>query len=179
MSRDGNRQGNKRGAKQEVSQLFQYFYLVHYQLNMLIEDVMRGPLTRKEAALLFYLHAEGGKAASLPRKQVAARLNDWFEATSSNVTKIIARLEAQPLGLVVVTNEPGSARDKRVTLSPEGHAFVQSMLKKGEQQSELLLRGLSDEQVRVGLEFFKSASSITNSIVPLKKLDLERGPRRR
>jgi DNA-binding MarR family transcriptional regulator len=165
--------------KHNAGKLFQYFYLIHYQLNMVIEDVMRGPLSRKEAALLFYLHAEGGKTASIPRKQVVDRLNDWFEATSSNVTKIIARLEAPPLNLVQVTNEPGSARDKRISLSPEGRTFVRSMLRKGEEHSDMLLEGLTDEQIQVGLEFYKTASTYTNSILPLKKLALGRADRKR
>lgn len=165
--------------KHNAAQLFQYFYLIHYQLNMAIEDVMRGPLSRKEAALLFYLHVEGGKSASLPRKQVVDRLNDWFEATSSNVTKIIARLEAPPLNLVEVTNELGSARDKRISLSPQGRAFVRSMLKKGEEQTELQLGGLPEKQIQIGLEFFKTASNYTNTILPLKKLALGRVDRKR
>jgi DNA-binding MarR family transcriptional regulator len=163
---------SKHSTKQSAAQLFEYFYPVHYQLNMVIEDVMRGPLPRKEAALLFLLYAEGGPTSSLPRKLVVDRLNSWFDSTSSNVTKIIARLASPRLHLVLVTNETGSARDKRISLSSKGRVFIRSMMKKGEEHTGLLLRGLSAEQIRVGLEFFQAASAATNDILPLKKLIL-------
>lgn len=162
----------KKAKQRYAAQLFEYFYVVHYQLNMVLEDVMRGPLSRKEAALLFLLYAEGGKDGALPRKLVVDRLNSWFDATSSNVTKIIARLASAKVNLVLLTNVPGSARDKRISLSPKGSARIQSMLKKGEDYSELLLEGLTDEQIRAGLDFFRTASSFTSTLLPLKKLIL-------
>ena len=165
----------KKSKPRFAAQLFEYFYVVHYQVNMVLEDVMRGPLTRKEAALIFLLYAEGGKESCLPRKLIVERLDSWFDATSSNVTKIIARLASTTMGLVAVTHLPGSARDKRISLSPKGSALIQSMLKKGENYSELLLEGLSDAQIRAGVEFFRAASSFTSTLLPLKKLNL-RGP---
>jgi DNA-binding MarR family transcriptional regulator len=165
---------SKRSSKRYAARLFEYFYLVHYQLNMVIEDAIRGPLTRKEAALLFLLYAEGGSSARLPRKLVVERLNSWFDSTSSNVTKIIARMASPQVNLVQVTNEPGSGRDKRIALSSNGRNFMRAMLEKGEDQTELLLANLSDEQARAGLEFFRAASAITNSILPLNKLSLGR-----
>jgi DNA-binding MarR family transcriptional regulator len=169
---------SNRSTKQPAAQLFEYFYLVHYQLNMVIEDVMRGPLPRKEAALLFLLYAEGGPDSSLPRKLVVDRLNSWFDSTSSNVTKIIARLASPRLNLVQVTNESGSARDKRISLSPKGRVFTRSMMKKGEDHAQLLLSGLSEDQIRVGLEFFNAASTATSDILPLKKLILGKANRK-
>jgi hypothetical protein len=52
------------------------------------------------------------------------------------------------------------------------------MLKKGENFSELLLEGLSEEQIRAGLDFFRAASSFTSTLLPLMKLNLgDPGPR--
>lgn len=161
------------------TRLFDYFYLIHYQLNMVLEDVMRGPFTRKEAALLLLLHAEGGKNSCLPRKLVVERFSSWFEATSSNVTKIIARLASPEMNLLQVTNEPGSARDKQISLTTKGKKTIRAMVKRGSDHSELLLGGLTDEDMQMGLEFFKIASSYTNSLVPLQKLTVEPTNRKR
>lgn len=157
-------------SKNNASQLFNYFYLIHFQLNMAIEDVMRGPLSRKEAALLLLLHSEGDKNGCLPRRLVVERFADWFEATSSNVTKIISRLSSEEVDLLQVSNEVGSARDKQISLTTNGKKCLKQMLKRGAAHTELLLQGIPEKDIQLGLEFFSKASNFTNTIMPLKKL---------
>ena len=161
---------SKKSQHDNAAELFDYFYLVHYQLNMGIEDVMRGSLPRKEAALLLLLHAEGGKKSCLPRKLIVDRFASWFEATSSNVTKIITKLASSTPSLVKVTNEPGSARDKQISLTTAGKTTLRAMLKRGAAQSEHSLGGLAEEDLKMGLEFFKKASAYTGTLIPLQKL---------
>ena len=154
-----------------ASELFNYFYLIHFQLNMAIEDVMRGSLSRKEAALMLLLHSEGGKTACLPRRIVVERFSNWFEATSSNVTKIISRLSSDEIDLVKVSNEKGSARDKQISLTSNGKRTLRAMLKRGAAQTQVLMQGIPAEDIKLGLEFFSKASSFTNTIMPLNPLD--------
>ena len=142
-------------------ELLEFFYPIHYQVHMVLEDVMRGSLTRREAALLWLLYEEGGLNGSLPRKIVVNKLNRWFDATSSNVTKIIAHLESRNLRLVRVVNEDGSARDKRVGLTPKGRSLVRGMLKKG--AAHPLLMRMSEKEIRAGIAFFRMAYAATRS----------------
>jgi DNA-binding MarR family transcriptional regulator len=164
----GRKQGelrmSKRSKHRYVIELLAYFYPIHYQVNMVLEDFMRGSLTRKEAALLWLVYEEGGVDGSLPRKLVVDKLNRWFEATSSNVTKILAHLESPKLGLVRVVNEHGSARDKRVGLTARGRSLVRDMLNKG--AAHPLLTRLSEQEIRAGIAFFRMAYAATRSELP-------------
>jgi DNA-binding MarR family transcriptional regulator len=164
----------RKDKESNAAKLFDYFYLVHYQLNMAIEDVMRGNLSRKEAALLLLLYAEGGPSACLPRKMIVNRFASWFDATSSNVTKIIARLASRDFSLVDVSNAPGSERDKQIGLTAKGRDNVRGMLQRGARHSQLLLGGISEEDLAIGLEFFQKASIYTDSLLPLQMLSQER-----
>jgi len=151
----------KKSKKQHAIELLKFFYPIHYQVHMVLEDAMRGSLTRREAALLWLLHEEGGPDGSLPRKIIVSRFNRWFDATSSNVTKIIAHLGTRDLRLVRVVNEDGSARDKRVGLTPKGRSLVRGMLRKG--ASHPLLMRMSDAEIREGIAFFRTAYAATRS----------------
>src|SRR5271166_5361664 len=152
---------SRKSKEQYAMELLEFFYPIHYQFHMVLEDVMRGSLTRREAALLWLIYEEGGIDASLPRKKIAARLNRWFDATSSHVTKIIAHLESPKLGLVRVVNEQGSARDKRVSLTSKGRSVVRDMMKKG--ASHPLLMRMSEDEIRAGIAFFRMAYAATRN----------------
>jgi DNA-binding MarR family transcriptional regulator len=152
---------SRKSKEQYTAELLAYFYPIHYQVNMVLEDFMRGSLTRREAALLWLVYQEGGVDGSLPRKVVVDRLKRWFEATNSNVTKILAHLESPKLGLVRVVNEHGSARDKRVALTTQGRSVVRDMLRKG--AAHPLLTRMSEQQIRAGIAFFRMAYAATGS----------------
>jgi DNA-binding MarR family transcriptional regulator len=158
---------SKKSKEQYTAELLAYFYPIHYQVNMVLEDFMRGALTRREAALLWLVYQEGGVDCSLPRKLVVERLKLWFEATSSNVTKILARLESPEVGLVRVVNERGSGRDKRVGLTTDGRSLVRDMLRKG--ATHPLLTRMSEQEIRAGIAFFRMAYAATSSELPLER----------
>jgi DNA-binding MarR family transcriptional regulator len=164
----GEAEMSKKSKEQYAAELLAYFYPIHYQVNMVLEDFMRGSLTRREAALLWLVYQEGGVDCSLPRKLVVDRLKLWFEATSSNVTKILAHLESPRVGLVRVVNERGSGRDKRVGLTTEGRSLVRDMLRKG--ATHPLLTRMSEQEIRAGIAFFRMAYAATSSELPGEKL---------
>jgi DNA-binding MarR family transcriptional regulator len=166
---------SKKSKEQYAIELLAYFYPIHYQVNMVLEDFMRGSLTRREAALLWLVYQEGGVDASLPRKLVVDKLQLWFEATSSHVTKILAHLESPKLGLVRVVNEHGSARDKRVGLTAQGRSLVRDMLRKG--ATHPLVTRMSDQEIRAGVAFFRKAYAATSSELRMEKTDLKRSRR--
>src|SRR3546814_1687942 len=105
---------------------------------MEMEQAMgQGQLGRKQAALLWLLHSEAGSDGWMPRKDIEATLGSWFEMSPPNVTKIIRDTASPPHEMIEIIESPGSGREKLLRLTPDGRAFVSTMIRSEEHTSEL------------------------------------------
>lgn len=110
-----------------VAALLEFFYPVHYQIGMVLEDVFReGALTRKQFAILWLLHSEGEGGQRMPRKQVEAHLRRWFEISSPAISQALSDLARPPLTMVALSIDPTSGRERVVTLTPQGQRYLDS-----------------------------------------------------
>jgi len=108
-----------------AARLIEFFYSVHYEIGTALEDVVRGDrLSRQQAATLWLIHAQGGPEGSMRRKDIEANLRRWFEVTSAAVTKSLRSMMRPPLGLIAITEDPRSGREKLVTLTAKGRAYL-------------------------------------------------------
>ena len=143
-------------AELYAAELLELFYPIHYRGNMAVEDAMRGKLTRKEAAIMWLIRSVGEDGMEMRRKDVVARLQDWFDVSSPAVTKALRRMARPPLGLVRLVEDAASGREKRVRLTPQGQRFVLGMITRGQDFLHRVVEQLPEQQVREGIAFLRA-----------------------
>jgi DNA-binding MarR family transcriptional regulator len=151
-------EGENQANSQEgfAAELLELFYPIHYRGNMAVEDAMRGPLTRKEAAIIWLIRSVGEHGSEMRRKEIVARLQDWFDVSSPAVTKALRHMARPPLSLVRLVEDAASAREKRVRLTPHGQRFVLAMITRGRDFLCRVVGQLPAGQVRDGIEFLRA-----------------------
>ncbi|MGH7986254.1 MAG: MarR family winged helix-turn-helix transcriptional regulator [Candidatus Binataceae bacterium] len=141
----------------QAADLLELFYPVHYRVNMAVEDAMRGPLTRKQAAILWLIRSAGsGGGRWMRRKEIVVRLQNWFEVTSPAITQTLRGMARPPLGLVRLVEDAASAREKRVLLTPKGERFVSTMVARGREFLRELVEQLPGDRIGGGIEFLRA-----------------------
>jgi DNA-binding MarR family transcriptional regulator len=98
------------------------------------------------------------------RKDVVARLQDWFDVSSPAVTKALRRMARPPLGLVRLVEDAASGREKRVRLTPQGQRFVFGMITRGQDFLHRVVEQLPEQQVREGIAFLRAGVAAYESI---------------
>ena len=141
-------------------EFLEFFYQVHYRLGMSLEAAMcDGIVSRTQAAVLWLVASEIGDGGQIRRKDVERRLRDWFEVSNSNVSKLLRDLAKPPLFFIVQEESPESGREKIITLTPEGLAFVRDMKARGFQYFEEALAHMNLDQMGQGAVFFEALFS--------------------
>jgi DNA-binding MarR family transcriptional regulator len=157
---DGNGANGRRGraARRHAAELLELFYPIHYRGNMAAEDAMRGELTRKQAAILWLIRSAGSEnGRCLRRKEIVARLRDWFDVSSPAVTQALRSMARAPLGLVRLVEDVDSGREKRVFLTPKGERFLHTMVERGRDfLQKMVVEQLSERQVSQGIKFLRA-----------------------
>lgn len=156
--------------------LLEFFYPIHYKLGMALEDVLRrGQLTRKQVAILWLIRAEGGPEHRMPRKEIERRLTTWFEISGSAITKALRAMARPPLQLVKLVEDPHSAREKLVLLTPKGEQFLLAMIDAGQQYIQQIAAHLSEADLRAGIRFLSQVTAVLEQTRDIRKVpDLKR-----
>lgn len=145
-------------AERYASLLLELFYPIHYRGNMALEDVMRGVLTRKQAAILWLIRSAGtDNGRCMRRKEVVSRLQDWFEISSPAVTQTLRGMARPPLGFIRLAEDPDSAREKKVLLTPRGERFLATMVERGRDLLRTLAEQLPQDQLQFGIDFLHAS----------------------
>jgi DNA-binding MarR family transcriptional regulator len=146
-----------KGKEQGAAELLELFYPIHYQGTMAVEDAMRGDLTRKQAAILWLIRSAGSEdGRCMRRKEIVVRLQDWFDVSSPAITQALRGMARPPLGLVRLLEDPESAREKKVIVTPKGERFLAAMAERGRVFLQKVTAQLAEDQVRSGVEFLRA-----------------------
>src|SRR5215510_2035203 len=141
-----------------AAKLLEFFYPIHYQGEMALEDALRGGiLTRKQAAILWLIRSEGEQGRRMRRKEIERSIQTWFEVSSSAITKALRSMARPPLSLVQIMEDPQSAREKQVRLTPKGERFLATMVAEGQRFEQQIVDQLTPEEVRCGIHFLQRA----------------------
>ena len=125
------------------------FLPVHYRIGVAFEETLRcGLLSRKQVAILWLMQTEGGAARSMRRKDIERLLADWFETSSSTITRALGALARSPLQFVRIGEDPDSGREKRVTLTAKGKKFLLTMDAAGRTFAQRLLDRMPKGEIR-------------------------------
>jgi DNA-binding MarR family transcriptional regulator len=147
-----------RGEANPAAELLELFYPFHYKGGMALEDALRcGQLSRKQVAILWLIRSEGEQGRRMRRKDIERLIQTWFEVSSSAITKALRSMARPPLSLVQIVEDPQSAREKQVLLTPKGERFLGTMVGEGQKFLQTIVDQLSAEEVRNGIHFLRQA----------------------
>src|SRR5262249_38273714 len=139
-----------------AAELQEFFYPIHYQIGMALEDALRGGvLTRKQSAILWMIRSAGEDGRCMRRKDIVRLMQSWFEVTNSAISKSIRGMARPSLELVQIREDPHSAREKLIFLTPKGEQFVTTMAMRGERFLHDIVKHLPTEVARGGIEYFR------------------------
>jgi len=165
-------------VEEHAAELLELIYFVYDKGIPALAHVMRGELTRTQAGILWLIRAEGDYAGSLPRKDIAQRLHNWFDLSSPAITNALHALARPPLGLVRLVESTDSGREKRVFLTAKGERFLLAMTARGRQLVQGLIgdlgQDLSEAQIIAGVDFLRLAVAFFQRIHPNRRLNLTR-----
>ena len=152
--------GSKKAAlERRVNELLELFYPVHYKIGFAFEDGMRrGQLTRNQAAILWLIHYEG-EHRCMRRKDIERSLKTWFEVSSSGITKALRGMSRPPRALLKIIEDPDSAREKQVILTPKGEKFLHCMIAEGRNSIRKLVAHFAGEEVDGGIRFLRKVTA--------------------
>jgi DNA-binding MarR family transcriptional regulator len=169
-------------AQEHAADLLELLYFVHDKGISAIADVMRGQLTRTQAGILWLIRSEGDGARSMLRKDIAHRLQIWFDLSSPAITNALQSMARPPLGLVRLVESVHSAREKRVFLTPKGERLLLAMAARGRafvrELVEDLEQRLSEEEIVNGIEFLRQGVAAFGRIYPRRRSRIAKGPTR-
>lgn len=153
--------------------LLGFFYPIHYKAGIKVEDALRdkgvmGELGRHQVAVLWHIHSAGENGTMMRRKDIEQSLRSWFDISSAAITKAIRAMASPPLSLVVQEEDPNSAREKIVRLTPKGAKHIAAMMDRGVDVIEQIMAPMDEATIREGIKFFQA---ITNSIVEMERGD--------
>lgn len=153
--------------KQAASDYLELFYPFHYRVGFAVENALRGStLTQHQAVILWIIHSEGGSSQSMRRKDIENRITAWFDLTSSAVSKALRSLATQDRGLLTISEDPRSGREKLVALTRKGQQFVDGMIERSEGVILRIIENLSAQEVRAGIHML---SRIVDETLKLEK----------
>jgi DNA-binding MarR family transcriptional regulator len=152
-----------------AKKLLDLFYPVHYVVGMKVEDTLRtnDMLNRHQIAVLWIIRSEGKDGISMRRKNIENALTGWYETSSSAISKAIRALAKPPLSLVRIQEHPQSAREKLVTLTPEGEKFLLQMTNNGVLLCNWYLASMDkwNTEMDICLYIFSKVNAIFESLI--------------
>lgn len=144
-------------------QFLELYYPIHYKAGIGVEDALRGnKLSRHQTAILWLIHSQGENRTQMRRKAIVNALSNWFEISNAAITKALRGMCEPPLRLVRQDEDPNSGREKVVTLTKKGEAHLAQMIERGTAYVQLIVNGLTDDQVVNGIDFFERITAVVD-----------------
>jgi DNA-binding MarR family transcriptional regulator len=148
------------------------FYPFHYRVGFTIEQALRGnQLSQHQTIILWIIHSEGEQGTLIPRKKIEARMTSWFDITSSAISKALRSLARADMPCLEITEDPHSARERLVALTPAGQQLVEQMMARSERLIARIVEHLDDKEIRAGLHFLERVSEIVPRLENREELD--------
>ncbi len=158
-------------------ELLELFYPIHYTVGMTIEDTLRSgkALNRHQTVIMWLIRSQGVDGKLMRRKFVEKAMMDWFEITSSSVSKALRAMSKPPLGLIQIMEDPDSGREKLIRLTPKGERFTLQMVNNGQALMRWAIDYMTPEEVDMGVHFLSLVARIfENAPRPRDESDQDR-----
>jgi hypothetical protein len=147
-----------RVSRARVHDLLTFYYPMHYRIGMDLETLMgQGQVSRKQAAILWLIHARADGEGWIRRKRIESRLRTWFEISNPNITKLMRGLASPPLSLIEHIESPNSGREKIIRLTRAGERFVKGMMDEAIDYLTQQLSHIDNRELEAGVDFLTLA----------------------
>ena len=158
-----------------AGEFLELFYPIHYAIGMQVEDALRGSgeLDRHQTVVMWLLRSEGinNGSSSLRRKDIERCLTNWYDITSSTVSKALRALAKDPYNYIVITEDPKSGREKLVTVTPAGRRYYKRMVENASAFIKLATDRMSVEENSMGIHIFRRISETFQQLRNEGKID--------
>ena len=146
------------------------FFPIHYTVGMTVEDTLRSDvLTRQQTIILWLIRAKGENGTKMSRKDIVKSMSYWFDLTSSAISKALRSLAKPDLGLVTISEDPNSGREKVIELTPKGEEFLLQMMDNARSLIKKLTDKMTLEEISQGIHFFSLVSEVFETEVEQKR----------
>lgn len=147
-----------------------FFYPIHYSIGMKVEAGLMacGKLDRNQTVIMWILRSELARSGSnsLQRKEIVARMTNWYDITSSSVSKALRALAKEPLGFIELSEDPNSGREKIVKITPSGEAHCKQMIASACEVIRKLTDNFTTQENQMGVFMFKRMDEEFSKIEP-------------
>jgi DNA-binding MarR family transcriptional regulator len=155
MAINRKKAGKAKVREGAAAELMEFFYPVHYEIGTALEDVVRADvLSRQQAASLWLIRSQGEDGYRMRRKDIEAYVRRWFEVTSAAVSRSLRGIMRPPQALIEISEDPRSGREKLVTLTPKGKAFLDSVAARATMVLAELIEEVPPEVVDAAIVYF-------------------------
>lgn len=155
------------------------FFPIHYAIGMQVEDALRcnGELDRHQTVIMWLLRCKGrdNNGTSLKRKEIERCMTNWYDITSSTVSKALRSLAKPPLEYILITEDPDSGREKLVTVTEAGQRYSERMVENASAFIKLATDRMSAEENAMGVHMFRVISAVFQQLRDEGVIDSLRG----
>jgi DNA-binding MarR family transcriptional regulator len=150
----------KSGRQIEAAKMLEFFYPAHYEIGTALEDVLRSDLlSRQQAASLWLIRSQGIGGCQMRRKDIEANIRRWFEVTSAAVSRALREMMRPPIEFIEITEDPNSGREKLVSLTPKGKAYLDSVAERATTVLADLIEDISPQLVASAISYLGQLTS--------------------
>jgi DNA-binding MarR family transcriptional regulator len=143
-----------------AAELMEFFYPAHYEMGTALEDVLRSrTLSRQQAATLWLIRSQGRNGTRMRRKEIEVNIRRWFEVTNAALSRSLRAMMRPPLKLIEITEDPESGREKVVSLTAKGKAFLDSAAARATHGFAGLIQEISPQVVDAAIVYFRGLTA--------------------
>lgn len=116
-----------------------------------------GRLDRHQTVIMWILRSESLRnegSTAISRKDIVRMMTNWYDITSSSVSKALRALSKAPLNYIELEEDPNSGREKLITLTPAGEQHCEEMIASACNVIKRITENFSDEENKMGVYMF-------------------------
>ena len=135
-----------------------YFYPIHYSIGMKVEAGLMacGRLDRHQTVIMWILRSEAQRSgeSQINRKDVVRLMTNWYDITSSSVSKALRALSKPPLSYIEIHEDPNSGREKVIEMTPAGERHCEEMIASACEVIRRLTDNFTEDENKMGVFMF-------------------------
>lgn len=135
-----------------------YFYPIHFSIGMKIEAGLMecGRLDRHQTVIMWILRSESQRrgVTVISRKDIVKMMTNWYDITSSSVSKALRALAKEPLSYITILEDPNSGREKLIEMTPAGKQHCDEMIASACDVIKRITANFSDDENKMGVYMF-------------------------
>ena len=135
-----------------------YFYPIHFSIGMKIEAGLMecGRLDRHQTVIMWILRSEAQRRdeSVISRKDIVKLMTNWYDITSSSVSKALRALAKEPLSYITILEDPNSGREKLIEMTPAGKQHCDEMIASACDVIKRITENFSDDENKMGIYMF-------------------------